>query len=202
LRTIKDDIRRKFRGNKTGEPLVLSGPTTVEKLGFDYSSVGMREVRRIPEERFCSVIGISPQSLRLGLGQENSTYNNVEGYTRLDYQDYIKPLQREIAKELEKQLLPEFGDTNNLMVGWNYDEVGILQADKYKEAERIERLFKARVLNLAQAKEAMSYKPVEGDEKIYYPVPQTNVTISPIGESTPEPFNEPVVKPNGAAMPS
>jgi len=202
LKLAKKEMLRKFHGQNAGEPFMSSGPVTVEKLGFDYSSVGMRDVRRIPEERFCSVIGISPQSLRLGLGQENSTYNNVEGYTRLDYQDYIMPLQREIAAELTKQLLPEFGDTDGLMIGWNYDNVALLAEDKYKESERIRGLFKDRVLNLAQALEAISYNPQPGDEKIYYPVPQTNITLSPIGESLLSDVIPPEVKPNGGTKPS
>lgn len=156
--TMKKEIDRQFREGASTKPFKFTGPVKVEKLGFDYSSVGMRDVRRIPEERFCAVLGISPQSLRLGLGQENSTYANVENYTRLDYNDFIKPLHGEICDELRKQLLPDFGDVEGLRLEWDYSNVQILQPDQNAEWDRLEKAYLAGGLMRSEFREAMGYK--------------------------------------------
>lgn len=187
---MKRDIDKQFRQGAGAKPFKFSGPITVEKLGYDYSSVGMREVRRIPEERFCSVIGISPQSLRLGLGQENSTYNNVEGYTRLDYNDFIKPLQGKLAEDLFDQLLLEFGDTTNLKICWDYSAIGLLQPDTNAEWERIGKAWDDGRMTRGEAREAMGLK-FDDEKDLVYKLKSTESLISPDERAapTPEPVN-------------
>jgi phage portal protein BeeE len=158
LKLLKAETYRKMRGDEAGKPLIMSGPIKVQKLGFDYSSVGMREVRRIPEERFCAVIGISAHSLRLGLASDSSTYNNVKQYTEADYGDYIKPMQRTIAGDLRVQALGDFGETDSLTVGWDYSRVDILQPDLNAEWERLEKAYESGGLTRAEFREGMGYK--------------------------------------------
>lgn len=168
LKELKAETYRKMRGDEAGKPLMFGGPIKVQKLGFDYSSVGMREVRRIPEERFCAVIGISPQSLRLGLGQENSTYANVKQYTEADYGDYIKPMQRTIADDLRVQALPDFGDSDNEIIAWDYTKVDILQPDMNTEWKRVADAFISGGLTRAEFREAIGYKFDKTNDDVYY----------------------------------
>lgn len=211
---IKEQTRRQMTGDKAAMPLMYRGPIKAEKLGFDYSSVGMREVRRIPEERFCAVIGISPQSLRLGLGQENSTYNNVEQYTRADYNDYIKPLHKIIARELTLQLLPDFGDTTGLKIGWDYTDTGILQPDQKSEWERIGAAWDDGRLKRSEAREAMGYEFNEKTDAVYKLkateslIDESGEVVAPQAVDNPSPdMTAPIgtiepAKPNGEARPS
>ena len=175
---IKDSTYRQFREPNAGKPFMYNGPIKVAQLGFDYSSVGMREVRRIPEERFCSVVGISPQSLRLGLGQENSTYHNAREYMRGDYEEYIKPTQRLFADELTMQLLPDFGDTEGLKIGWDYTDVSLLEADKKSEWERVGSAWDDGRLKRSEAREAMGYKFDETIDGVYK-LKSTEVLLTP-----------------------
>jgi phage portal protein BeeE len=157
LEVIKKETYRKMRGDEAGKPLIFGGPVKVQKLGFDYSSIGMKDVRSIPKERFCAVVGISQQSLRLD-SESASTYNNVKQFTELDYGDYIKPMQRTFAGNLRVQALPDFGETDNLTVAWDYSRVDILQPDLNAEWERLEKAYESGGLTRAEFREGMGYK--------------------------------------------
>jgi len=156
LEAIKKETYRKMRGDQAGLPLIYGGPVKVQKLGFDYSSIGMTEVRKIPKERFCAVVGISQQSLRLDY--DASTYNNTKQFTELDYGDYIKPMQRTFAGNMRVQALPDFGETDNLIVAWDYSRVDILQPDLNAEWERLEKAYESGGLTRAEFREGMGYK--------------------------------------------
>jgi phage portal protein BeeE len=195
LREIKSDLVRRMSGDAAGEPMVTGGEVDVHKLGFDYSSFGFKEIRQIPEERFCANWQISPHSLHFGTAAQTSTYSNVRQYLQHDYRSFIVRLHNLIAKELNVQLLPDFGTTDNLSVSWDYSQTALMQPDKAVEWKLVFEGFKSRVFSRAQALEGIGYKHEKGDEEIFYPVPQTHITVNPVEDEPPsEPLmlNEPV----------
>lgn len=193
MQPFKEDLKRQMRGGKAGEPAVVNTAANVELLNYDYSKVGLREVRAIPEERFCAAMGISPYSLHFGTSRQASTFSNVENYLRYDYQTYIVALHKYIAKRLAKELLPEFGDSANLRVKWNYDEVPLMQTDINAEWARVTNAFKGRILDQYKALEAIGYKPEEKHKDVYYPVPKASTSEG-------EPEDAPAVVPETVPM--
>jgi hypothetical protein len=202
IKDVENKIQRKMGGDNAGKPLVTTDNVTPHKLTVDYSSMGIKEVRELAEAAFCSVVGISAESLRFSVAGNHSTYNNVREHRLADYQDYIKPLHSLIAEESDVQLLPSFSDKGRVRCQWNYDKVEILQPNKKDEWHLMFEGFKARAFNLAQTLEGIGYKPQPGDEKIYYPVPQNTITLSPIGESPIDDGIPEDVKPNGSTKPN
>lgn len=182
VKLFKEKLVRLMSGDTAGEPLVMNHPAKVEKLGFDYSSVGLRDIRQIPEERFCAAMGISPHSLNFGTAAETSTYSNVEQYLRQDYRFYIVPFHRYIARVLQRQLLPELGPTDNLRVKWDYSEVPLMQPDTNAEWERVANAYKSRILDQAEAREAIGYDFEDKHVDVFYPVAATQLTLSPLTE--------------------
>jgi HK97 family phage portal protein len=176
MKSFKDGLVRLMSGGSAGEPAVINAPATVDTLNYDYSKIGLREVRAIPEERFCSAMGISPYSLHFGTSRSASTYSNVENYLRHDYQAYVMPFQKYIAKRMAREMLPDFGPTDSLQVRWNYDDVPLMQTDKTIEWKRIADTYKARILDQKEAREAIGYKSDGRHEGIYYPVPSTTTS--------------------------
>lgn len=184
---VKASIMRQTSGKSTGEPIVTSAPAKVDALAYDYSKTGLREVRQIPEERFCSAMGISPYSLHFGTSRSASTFSNVEQYLRYDYRAYIVPFQKYLAKRLARELLPEFDTNTNHQVRWNYDDVELMQTDLTVEWNRIIAAFKARVLDQAEARDGLGYIFDDKHKDVYYPVPAASTTDQPIDEPEPEP---------------
>lgn len=203
---FKNALIRKMSGDKAGEPMVIPGTVDVNKLGFDYSDIGMDKVRRIPVERFCAVMGISPVSLNLtSSGDKAEAYANVENYLKHDYRSYIVPLHDYIGEEFETQLLPDFG-TPDLHIRWDYTRAAEMQPDKTVEANLATSLFEKGVIQLNEARERVDYKPVpEGDKFVgEIGVSLGEQLLSKPGEINPEDLEDDEddmekVKPNGKA---
>lgn len=184
-REFHQDLLRNTSGASSGRPVVLPVPATVQTLSYDYGKVGLRDVRAIPEERFCAAMGISPYSLHFGTSRQASTFSNVENYLKQDYRAYIVPLHNYIAKRIAREILPEFGDTANIRVKWNYDEVPLMQADQTVEWRRVAEAYKARILDQSEAREALGYKSDDSHIGIYYPVAATQTTENDLEKPDP-----------------
>src|SRR5262249_30033406 len=138
----KQQLLQLTSGQHAGEPLVMNFPAEVKTLNYDYSRLGLRDVRAIPEERFCAAMGISPYSLHFGPGSQRSTFSNVEQYLKQDYRAYIVPFHQYIAKRIQRELLPEFGPVGNLKVRFDYDETPLMQPDQNQIWDRVGNAFK------------------------------------------------------------
>lgn len=105
---IKSKFMDKFGGDRRGEPLVLTAPTEVKVLSFNPQQMELRQLRRIPEERISAVLGVPAGVAGLGAGLDRNTFTNYGEANVAAYTQGIIPLQRLIAAELERDLLPEF----------------------------------------------------------------------------------------------
>jgi hypothetical protein len=150
-------------GDSAGEPMVLTGKSSVNRLGYDYDDVGLREIRQMPEERFCSAMGISPISLNFGTSKESATYSNVEQYLRHDYRSYIVRVHKHIALQLQWDLLPEYGETDDKKVAWDYSQVPEMQPDFKMQAEWMTPAWEKGWLKRSEIREAFGYEWDEED---------------------------------------
>jgi hypothetical protein len=166
FKVVKAEIRRKASGDGGAEPLVTNDAVSVERLGYDYSSVGLKEVRQIPISRFCMAMGISAISLNADAGDStHANYNNVAGYLKQDYRSYIVPLHNLIASALNTHLLPDFGKTENCKVTWDYSQTALMQTDMKLEAEVTRGLYEGGIIKRSEARERVNYKWKPEDEK-------------------------------------
>lgn len=182
---VKSSLVRQMSGADAGKPVVTSAPASVNTLAFDYGRLGLRDVRAIPEERFCAAMGISPYSLHFGTSRVASTYSNVENYLKYDYKTVIVPIHKYFAKKIARELLPVYGATENTQVRWNYDDVPLMQADLTVEWKRVAEAYKARILDQFEAREAIGYKSDDSHLGIYYPVAGTQTTENELEASDP-----------------
>lgn len=190
-RGIQNQLVRKMSGDEAGQPMVISGPTDVQKLGFDYSSVGLKDIRQIPANRFCSASGVSPISLMLDAGDStHANYNNVKGYLEHDYRSYIVPLQDRIADEVDRVLLPMFGEADNVRCAWDYTKTPLMQQDKTAETKRTAILYTTQAITRAEMREANGYKMRPEDEDYYYVGKAQGTDKATPDESTADPLSD------------
>ena len=198
-------LQRKMSGDTAGEPMVVPGGFDVQKLGFDYSSVGLEKVRQIPVERLCAVMGISPISLNLTTSSnKGQAYANVENYLKNDYKSYIIPLHDYIGEELERQLLPEFG-VEGVNIRWDYSRVPLMRPDTVSEATVATTLYEKGVIQLNEARERVEYKPVPDGDQFVGEIGMSlgAQLLTKPGEIAPEDLGDDEdekVKPNGRAV--
>jgi phage portal protein BeeE len=173
LKEFKAALVRKMSGDTASDPMVTAGPAEVQRMGFDYSSIGLKDVRQIPVTRFCGAMGISSISLNLDAGDAtHANYNNVQGYLKHDYQSYIVGLQDTIADEVDRVMLPMFGEQPDVKCAWDYTKTPLMQSDKMSETKRTAILWTTQAIDRAEMREANSYKiRTEGpdtDIGVYY----------------------------------
>jgi HK97 family phage portal protein len=126
-----------FGGDRRGGPLVMGAPTEVSAYGFNPQQMNMSEARDVAEERVCACIGIPAAVVGFGAGLQTAKVGaTMEELFKTAWRNGVLPTARVFADELERSLLPDFGETGGLEVAWDTDEVLALQEDEDKQAKR------------------------------------------------------------------
>lgn len=125
-----------FGGDNRGGPLVMGAPTDVSPYGFNPQQMNMSEARDVAEERVCACLGIPAAVVGFGAGLQTAKVGaTMEELFKTAWRNGVLPMLREIADELDRSLLPDFGDTTGLKTTWNTDDVLALQEDEGKQVE-------------------------------------------------------------------
>lgn len=183
VKATKAYVHQEFRGDKRGEPLVMSGPTKLQQFGFSPEQLDLKGLRRVPEERVSAVLGIPAVVCGLGAGLDRSTYNNVSEARSSAFEDNIIPAQRILAEDIRFQLLPDFEKNPwAFRVGFDLSNVRVLQEDRKAQVERLDIGVRGGWIRIAEARRAMDFDTEEADEVYLRPVSAFEVpagTVSP-----------------------
>jgi HK97 family phage portal protein len=185
LRTLKKRLQDSFTGDNAGSVAVMSGPFKVEKVSHTPSDMAFDVVRHTPEERITAALGLNCLVLNLSAGLQNSTYNNLQEATQNAWDNGVIPLLRVIAESITQELLPEFPETiEGDFFDFDLSDIKALKDDSYKEAQKAELLYKAGIIDRAEAKRLVGYDYNPTDEQIYHPdsTPLFITTQNPNGD--------------------
>ena len=182
-RQIKRQIREDLTGDNAGNVVVMNGPYKMDRVSLTPNDLALDAIRRVPEERICSALGLNPMVLGLGSGLDRSTYSNYERAQQAAWEDGMIPLFRAIADVITIHLLPDYTETQpGDFLEFDVSQVRSLADDLSAAAERAERLFKAGIIDRAEAKRIASMEPQAEDEGVLHPtaIPTQNIgTITP-----------------------
>lgn len=188
---VKRSLRENLTGDSAGGIVVMSGPYKLDRVSLTPSELALDSLRRLPEERICSALGINPMVLGLGSGLERSTYSNYERAQQAAWEDGMVPLLRAIAQTLTTSLLGDFPESQEGdAVEYDLSGVRALADDRQAEAQRAERLYKAGICDRAEAKRISGLEPTPEDEGVIYPTaavdttPQLPPAVRSISDST------------------
>jgi HK97 family phage portal protein len=123
-----------FGNDGRGEPMVVSAPIKVEMLSFSPEQMNLVKMRRIPEERISAVYGVNAIVAGLGVGLEHSTFRNYKEARAAAYEECVLPLQKLIAAELTRSLLPLFATSEEMQVRFDVTKLSIFQEDAMTRA--------------------------------------------------------------------
>jgi HK97 family phage portal protein len=169
-RQIKRQIREDLTGDNAGNVVVMNGPYKLDRVSLTPSDLALDSIRRVPEERICSALGLNPMVLGLGSGLERSTYSNYERAQQAAWEDGMVPLFQAVADVLTIHLLPDFAETQpGDYIEFDLSKVRALADDLVVESERSEKLYKAGIIDRAQAKRIAGIEPLPEDEGALYP---------------------------------
>ena len=169
-RQVKRQLHEDLTGDGSGGIVVMTGAYKMDRVSLTPSELALDSVRRVPEERICSALGLNPMVLGLGAGLERSTYNNFERAQQAAWEDGMVPLLRVLADAITADLLPEYPETQQGdYIQYDLEGVRALADDLSAEAERAERLYKAGIIDRAEAKRIAGLEAVPQDEGQLHP---------------------------------
>jgi HK97 family phage portal protein len=190
-RQVKRQLHEDLSGDGSGGIVVMTGPYKMDRVSLTPSELALDSVRRVPEERICSALGINPMVLGLGSGLERSTYANYERAQQAAWEDGMVPLLRTISDALTADLLPEYPETQEGdYIVFNVDNVRALADDLAAEADRAEKLYKAGIIDRAEAKRIAGLEAIPEDEGQLHP---TAIPVQ-IGETQATVQEQPAVR--------
>jgi HK97 family phage portal protein len=169
-RQVKRQLHEDLTGDGSGGIVVMTGAYKMDRVSLTPSELALDSVRRVPEERICSALGLNPMVLGLGAGLERSTYSNYERAQQAAWEDGMVPLLRVLADAITADLLPEYPETQQgdyLM--YDLETVRALADDLSAEADRAEKLYKAGIIDRAEAKRIAGLEAVPEDEGQLHP---------------------------------
>ena len=169
-RQVKRQLREDLTGDSAGGIVVMMGPYKMDRVSLTPSELALDSVRRVPEERICSAMGLNPMVLGLGSGLERSTYSNFERAQQAAWEDGMVPLLRAISDALTVSLLPDYSESaEGDYIQFDVSNVRALADDLQAEADRAEKLYKAGIIDRAEAKRIAGLEAVPEDEGQLHP---------------------------------
>ena len=106
---VKDKFVETFGGDERGKVMVNKIAVNVEQFGFNPDQMKLGDIRNIPEERMCAMIGIQPSVIAFGTGQQQTKVGATAAENRASsWEDGIIVYLDVMADTLSDSLLPHF----------------------------------------------------------------------------------------------
>lgn len=166
----EESFRYKFGGERRGNALVMNLPMDVTTLGFNPSELDLGSIRNVSEERVTAALGVPAAVVGFGAGlQQTKVGATMRELRRLAWDNGVIPLQRTIAGDVKRQLLPDFvadGET----VEFDNSRVSALQEDEKERDERITNLVNGGIWTRGEGRAATGQEATEADDVFLIPI--------------------------------
>lgn len=161
-----DKISAKFREmssmKNAGKVMVLSHQYDMIKQNYSPSELDLTNVSNYVEEKICAVLGIPTQVV--GLGENRSTFSNMEQANIQAISNNIIPFLQTVAKAITSQV-PEIFFESRLR--FKTEEMTASQTQLNQESERVTKMYASGLISRGTAQSILGFKPTEEDFTIY-----------------------------------
>lgn len=156
-----------FGGDRRGGPLVMGAPTDVSPYGFNPQQMNMSEARDVAEERICASLGIPAAVVGFGAGLQSTKVGaTMTELRKLAWHNGVLPMGRAFADELDRSLLPDFGDATGLKAGWDVSDVQALSEDEDKRVDRTLKQAAGGLITVFEARTELGWE-ADDSHRIY-----------------------------------
>jgi HK97 family phage portal protein len=170
----QDDVDRMkqhmqgFRGERRGEWLVLGTPTDIKQFGFDPNNLTLGNLRDIAEERVCAALGVPAAVVGFGSGlQQTKVGATMRELRREAWDSCIRPMQNDMAKQLDRQALPDFvTQLKRFRVRFDASDFSASQEQESEKSKRVATLVEAGILRVDRAQQMLGLE-VDPSRAIY-----------------------------------
>jgi HK97 family phage portal protein len=179
---IAQAFKSKFSGANRGAPMIMTGAMDVDVVSFTPEQLNLTALRRLPEERVSSVLGVPAILAGLGAGLDAATYNNTRELREFFTEQKMIPLWSAVAAELTHQLLHKDFEENDYQYEAAYDleQVRALASDKKDQVLTMNSGVQGGFVTIAEARKALGLEADESHEIFLRPL---NMVAVPEGET-------------------
>jgi len=167
---LKSELEDRHSGPRNaGRPLLLEGGLDWINMSLSPRELEFLEGKNTSAREISVVYGYPPQML--GIPGDN-TYSNMQEARLGLWEDTVIPAREELTEDLQRWLVPRFGD--DLKLGFNLDDIPALGLRRQKAYERVQNV---DFLTINEKREQVGYEPTEGGDVILQ-----SATLVPLGE--------------------
>lgn len=147
---LKDKFRKNFQGsNNAGDVIITPKKLSWVNFGLNASDVSLLEQYNASIKDLCNIYNVPVQLLN---NTDAATYNNMKEAKKALYQNAVIPELVKLRDELNRWLVPQYGD--NLYLDFDFTSIPELQEENDKV---VEQLTKAWWLTPNEKREVMNY---------------------------------------------
>jgi len=199
---MQRDWRRKYsRGGSNQKGVaVLDQNAEYQKIGSNLDELDNESLTGRFESRICAVFGVPPNLVGAYVGLVHVTANaTAKAELRNLWDNKISPELASLREWLTWFVLPEFEEIGKIQaeqirVGFDISQAAFLQEEIDNIHKRTRENFKAGLIKLNEARDAIGLSPDDKAGNDYYVQPSTLIAISPERRAE-EAENEPVIPP-------
>ncbi len=179
---IAQAFKSKFSGANRGAPMIMTGAMDVDVVSFTPEQMNLTALRRLPEERVSSVLGVPAILAGLGAGLDAATYNNTKELREFFTEQKMIPLWNAVASELTHQILhTEFEkDDYSYVCQYDLEEVRALASDKKEQVLTMNSGVQGGFVTISEARKSLGLEADNSHEVFLRPL---NMVAVPVGET-------------------
>jgi hypothetical protein len=181
---LKDKFRKNFQGaDNAGDVIITPKKLSWVNFGLNAADVSLIEQYNASIKDLCNIYAVPVQLLN---NTESSTYNNMKEAKKALYQNCVIPELNKIRDELNRWLVPKFGD--KLFIDFDYSAIPELQEENEKV---VDQLSKAWWVTPNEKRRVMNYGVDEENVALdnYY-IPANLIPIETNEMPIPDPIDE------------
>lgn len=163
---IKQTWKRKFGGDNKGEPLILDFEATIQTLGFDPKNMEFKELHNHAESRIAGATGVPPGLTYANVANQASTYENMQTYERLGWEQCLIPMAETFEDAFDRQLLVDFEQdpvARGIYCEFDTSRVRALKENQDAKEKRAREAFLSSGLTWNEYREQLGLQPDEAN---------------------------------------
>ena len=181
---LKDKFRKNFQGSdNAGDVIITPKKLSWVNFGLNASDVSLIQQYNASIKDLCNIYAVPVQLLN---NTESATYNNMKEAKKALYQNCVIPELNKIRDELNRWLVPKFGE--KLFIDFDYSAIPELQEENEKV---VDQLSKAWWVTPNEKRSVMNYGVDEENIALdnYY-IPANLLPIETNEMPIPDPIDE------------
>lgn len=168
LDRIQKQWQQNYGGKNRGKPAIIGNASGVLDVSHTFREMEFPELRKITESRICQTLRVPPIVADANVGLEQSSYNNYQEARHSFYREAMLDYYNEFQSMVNHKLAPQFG--RNIEIRLDVSEIEDLKTEPHDQ--RVREEFKAGLITLDEAREALNRPHLDGDKGEVISTPQ------------------------------